>query len=51
MLEPSTRRKHLSALARLYDAVQRLRGSDCLDCLIADADGAEDVVTATDLES
>ncbi|WP_274629035.1 tyrosine-type recombinase/integrase [Arvimicrobium flavum] len=37
-LEPSTRRKHLSALDRLYDAVQRQRGSNCLDRLIADAD-------------
>jgi integrase len=43
-LEPSTRRKHLSALDRLYDAVQRQRGSDCLDRLIAkaDADALED---------
>jgi hypothetical protein len=37
-LEPSTRRKHLSALDRLYDAVQRQRGSDCLDRLLASAD-------------
>ncbi|PDT44098.1 hypothetical protein CO661_31045 [Sinorhizobium fredii] len=37
-LEPSTRRKHLSALDRLYDAVQRQRGSDCLDRLLAEAD-------------
>lgn len=37
-LEPSTRRKHLSALDRLYDAAQRQRGSDCLDRLIAEAD-------------
>lgn len=43
-LEPSTRRKHLSALDRLYDAVQRQRGSDCLDRLLAaaDADALED---------
>ncbi|MQW64032.1 tyrosine-type recombinase/integrase [Sinorhizobium meliloti] len=37
-LAPSTRRKHLSALDRLYDSVQRQRGSDCLDRLIAEAD-------------
>jgi integrase len=37
-LEPSTRRKHLSALDRLYSAVERQRGRDCLDRLIADAD-------------
>ncbi|WP_244840120.1 tyrosine-type recombinase/integrase [Mesorhizobium sp. 131-2-5] len=38
-LAPSTRRKHLAALDRLYDAVKRQRGSDCLDSLIAAADG------------
>lgn len=45
-LEPSTKRKHLSALDRLYDAAQRQRGSDCLDRLIAeaDADALEDVL-------
>jgi integrase len=37
-LEPSTRRKHLSALERLYEAVERQHGKDCLDQLIADAD-------------
>jgi integrase len=37
-LAPSTRRKHLSALDRLYEAVARQRGRDCLDQLIADAD-------------
>ncbi len=37
-LEPSTRRKHLAALNRLYNSVQHQRGSDCLDRLIADAD-------------
>jgi integrase len=37
-LEPSTRRKHLAALDKLYTAVQYQRGSDCLDRLIADAD-------------
>ncbi len=37
-LRPSTRRKHLAALDRLYESVQRQRGSDCLDRLIADAD-------------
>ncbi|MET3757109.1 MULTISPECIES: tyrosine-type recombinase/integrase [Rhizobium] len=37
-LRPSTRRQHLAALDRLYEAVQRQRGSDCLDRLIADAD-------------
>ncbi|MDX0409026.1 hypothetical protein GOL82_30270 [Sinorhizobium medicae] len=37
-LAPSTRRKHLSALDRLYDSAQRQRGSDCLDRLIAEAD-------------
>ncbi|MCA1409396.1 tyrosine-type recombinase/integrase [Ensifer sp. IC3342] len=37
-LEPSTRRKHLSALDRFYEAVKRQRGSDCLDRLIAEAD-------------
>ncbi|MQW30457.1 hypothetical protein [Sinorhizobium meliloti] len=43
-LAPSTRRKHLSALDRLYDSVQRQRGSDSLDRLIAevDADALED---------
>lgn len=37
-LEASTRRKHLSALDRLYDSFHRQRGKDCLDQLIADAD-------------
>ncbi|RWE19052.1 MAG: site-specific recombinase, partial [Mesorhizobium sp.] len=37
-LKPSTRRQHLSALERLYDATQRQRGSNCLDRLIAEAD-------------
>ncbi|RUW64335.1 site-specific recombinase, partial [Mesorhizobium sp. M4B.F.Ca.ET.049.02.1.2] len=41
-MEPSTHRKHLSALDRFYDAVKRQRGSDCLDRLIADADALED---------
>ncbi|OCP37374.1 tyrosine-type recombinase/integrase [Ensifer sp. LC163] len=45
-LEPSTRRKHLTALDRLYDAAKRQRGSECLDRLIAeaDADALEDVL-------
>ncbi|MER9425515.1 hypothetical protein NKI88_24135 [Mesorhizobium sp. M0317] len=38
-LEASTRRKHLAAVDRLNQAVQRQRGSDCLDRLIAEADG------------
>lgn len=37
-LEASTRRRHLAALDKLYDAVHRQRGRDCLDQLIADAD-------------
>lgn len=37
-LAPSTRRKRLSALDRLYDSLQRQRGSDCLDRLIAEAE-------------
>lgn len=37
-LRPSTRRRHLAALERFYEAVQRQRGSDCLDRLIAEAD-------------
>nr|WP_298100923.1 hypothetical protein [uncultured Shinella sp.] len=45
-LEPSTRRKHLAALDRFYDATERQRGYDCLDRLIADADAdaLEDVL-------
>lgn len=45
-LEPSTRRKRLSTLERLYDATRRQRGSDCLDRLIAEADAAalEDIL-------
>ena len=38
-LEPSTRRKHLAATDRLYQAVQAQHGADCLDRLIAEADG------------
>ncbi|NRQ18469.1 tyrosine-type recombinase/integrase [Ensifer sesbaniae] len=37
-LRPSTRRRHLATLDRLYESVGRQRGSDCLDRLIADAD-------------
>lgn len=37
-IEPSTRRKHLAALDRLYAAVERQHGRDCLDRLIAEAD-------------
>lgn len=37
-IEPSTRRKHLAALDRLYAAVERQHGRDYLDRLIADAD-------------
>ena len=37
-LEASTRRRHLAALDKLYNAVHRQRGRDCLDQLIADAD-------------
>lgn len=37
-LKPSTRRKHLTALDRLYEAVRRQRSSDCLDELLAAAD-------------
>lgn len=36
--KPSTRRRHLAAIDRLYKAVQRQRGSDCLDRLLAEAD-------------
>jgi integrase len=36
-LEISTRRKHMAALDRLYSAVYRQRGTDCLDTLLADA--------------
>lgn len=45
-LEPSTRRKRLSTLERLYDATRRQRESDCLDRLIAEADVAalEDIL-------
>ncbi|PND20499.1 site-specific recombinase [Ensifer sp. MMN_5] len=45
-LELSTRRKHLSALDRLYEAAERQRGGDSLDRLIAeaDADALEDVL-------
>jgi integrase len=38
-IEPSTRRGHLAALERLYEAVRRQRGADCLDRLLAEADG------------
>ncbi|MDH0614131.1 MULTISPECIES: tyrosine-type recombinase/integrase [unclassified Agrobacterium] len=38
-IEPSTRRKHLTALDRLYAAVELQHGRDCLDRLIADGDG------------
>ncbi|WP_246670460.1 hypothetical protein [Agrobacterium tumefaciens] len=34
-IEPSTRRKHLAALDRLYAAVERQHGRDCLDWLTA----------------
>jgi integrase len=37
-LRNSTRRLHLSAVDRLYDAAQRQRGFDCLDRLITDLD-------------
>ncbi|CDM63118.1 MULTISPECIES: tyrosine-type recombinase/integrase [Rhizobium] len=45
-MESSTRRKHLTALDRLYEACNRQRGRDCLDRLIAeaDADGLENVL-------
>jgi len=36
--EPSTRRRHLAALDRLYRAVEEQSGVDCLDRLIANAD-------------
>lgn len=38
-LEPSSRRKYLAAVDRLYEAVQGQHGMDCLDRLIAEADG------------
>jgi integrase len=38
-LEPSSRRKYLSAVDRLYEAVQGQHGTDCLDRFIAEADG------------
>lgn len=37
-LEDSTKRGHLAAVARLYDAAERQLGSDCLDRLLADLD-------------
>mgnify|MGYP005817247343 CR=1 FL=1 len=37
-LAASTKQRHLSALARLYEAAWRQRGSDCLDRLLADLD-------------
>ncbi|MDX1011303.1 tyrosine-type recombinase/integrase [Sinorhizobium medicae] len=37
-IEPSTRRKHLASLDKLYAAVERQHGRDCLDRLIAEAD-------------
>jgi Phage integrase family. len=37
-IEPSTRRKHLASLDRLYATVERQHGRDCLDRLIAEAD-------------
>lgn len=42
--EASTRRRHLAALDRLYQAVEEQSGVDCLDRLIADAncDALED---------
>lgn len=45
-LEASTRRKHLAALERLYDAARRQRGYDCLDRLVteADVDALEDIL-------
>ncbi|WSH69483.1 hypothetical protein U8Q05_38600 (plasmid) [Rhizobium ruizarguesonis] len=45
-LGPSTRRQHLTALDRLYEACHRQHGRDCLDRLIAeaDADGLENVL-------
>jgi integrase len=45
-LEPATRQRHLAALGRLYEAVERQRGTDCLDRLLAglDFDGLEDVL-------
>jgi hypothetical protein len=43
-LEPSTRRKHLAALDRLYEAVEHQHGTDCLDRLLAEvnADALEE---------
>ncbi|MNU31195.1 Phage integrase family protein [compost metagenome] len=38
-LEPSSRQKYLTAIDRLYEAVSEQHGVDCLDRLIADADG------------
>jgi integrase len=45
-LARSTRRSHLSAIDRLYEAAHRRHGSDCLDRLLADADwdAIEDVL-------
>jgi integrase len=38
-LEPSSRQKYLTAIDRLYAAVSEQHGTDCLDRLIAEADG------------
>jgi hypothetical protein len=35
-LEPSTKKRYLSALSRLYEAAERQRGADCLDQPLAD---------------
>jgi hypothetical protein len=45
-LEATTKQRHLSALARLYDAAERQLGSNCLDRLLADldSDALEDVL-------
>lgn len=38
-LEPSSRQKYLTAIDRFYEAVCEQHGTDCLDRLIAEADG------------
>lgn len=37
-LKPSTKKRYLNAVSRLYAAVERQCGTDCLDCLLADMD-------------
>jgi integrase len=47
-LEPSTKKRYLNALERLYEATERQRGTDCLDRLLADLafDELENILVA-----